>query len=53
MSPLPLRALTDRAEIRSPLERDRIWAAYALGDLDDGMFEQCEWYAAGASRDAA
>ena len=47
MSSLPVRTLTDRVEIRSLLERDRIWAAYALGDLDDGLFEQCEWYAAG------
>ena len=49
MSSPQVRALTDRAEIRLLLERDRIWAAYALGDLDDGMFEQCEWFAAGAA----
>src|SRR5205823_1796694 len=41
------RVLTDKAEIRALLERDRVWAAYSLGDLDDGMFEQCDWYAAG------
>ena len=44
---MQVRTLTDRSEIQSLLERDRIWAAYALGDLDDGMFEQCEWYTAG------
>ena len=47
MSSLPVRALGARAEIRALLERDRIWAGYALGDLDDGLFELCEWYAAG------
>ena len=47
MSSLSVRALTDRVEIRTLLERERIWAAYALGDLDDGLFAQCEWYASG------
>ena len=44
-----VRQLTDRAEIKAWLERDRRWAIYALGDLADGMFEQCEWYTAGDS----
>jgi ribosomal protein S18 acetylase RimI-like enzyme len=39
--------LTHRDEIRPLLERDRPWAVYALGDLAPGLFEQCEWYAAG------
>src|SRR5712692_6734194 len=43
---MQVRTLTNRAEIRSLLERDCPWALYALGDLDDGMFEQCEWYTA-------
>ncbi|MBI5876689.1 MAG: GNAT family N-acetyltransferase [Chloroflexi bacterium] len=38
--------LTTRGEIRPWLERERPWAIYALGDLEDGMFELCEWYAA-------
>ena len=41
-----VRALTDRTHIQSILEHDRVWSAYALGDLDDGMFEQCDWFAA-------
>jgi hypothetical protein len=31
--------LTDRARIRMILEADRPWAAYALADLDPGLFE--------------
>jgi GNAT superfamily N-acetyltransferase len=37
---------TDRDDIRSLLETDRIWAAYALGDLAPGFFEKCEWFRA-------
>ena len=37
-------AVTDRAEIRSILETDRPWAAYALGDIAPGLFEDCQWY---------
>jgi ribosomal protein S18 acetylase RimI-like enzyme len=42
--PLP-RSLTDKAEIRHHLERDREWSLYALADLDDGVFERCAWWA--------
>ncbi len=38
--------LTDRAAIRARLEQDRAWAVYALGDLEPGYFEHCEWHAA-------
>lgn len=41
-----VRRLSERAEIRPWLERERPWAIYALGDLEPGMFEQCEWYMA-------
>ena len=37
--------LQDKSEIRRRLERDRHWALYALADLDDGMFEHCDWWA--------
>ena len=37
------RLLTDRTEIRAYLETDRDYAAYALGDLDEGFFEKCTW----------
>ncbi len=39
--------LQDKSEIRRRLERDRHWALYALADLDDGMFEHCDWWAGG------
>jgi hypothetical protein len=42
------RILTDRSEILAYLETDRRYAAYATGDLEPGMFEQCTW--AGAEK---
>lgn len=36
--------LTDRNLIRSLLHTDRLWAAYALGDLAPGFFEHAAWY---------
>jgi GNAT superfamily N-acetyltransferase len=35
--------LTDKSEILAYLETDRLYAAYAIGDLEPGMFEQCTW----------
>lgn len=40
--------LRDRSQILSFLETDRLYAAYAVGDLEPGFFEQCTW--AGAER---
>jgi RimJ/RimL family protein N-acetyltransferase len=40
--------LTDRSQILAYLETDRLYAAYAIGDLEPGMFEQSAW--AGARR---
>ncbi len=37
---------SDASEIRGILETDRIWGAYALGDLAPGFFEHCEWHCA-------
>jgi len=37
------RETTDRALIRAFLERDRILAAYAIGDLDDRDFHRARW----------
>lgn len=34
---------TDRGVIRTILETDRHWSAYALGDLAPGFIEHCEW----------
>jgi GNAT superfamily N-acetyltransferase len=37
------RQLTNKAEILAYLETDRLYAAYAIGDLEPGMFEECTW----------
>jgi ribosomal protein S18 acetylase RimI-like enzyme len=39
-----LNRLSNKAEIRSRLNRDREWSLYALADLDQGMFEHCDWW---------
>jgi ribosomal protein S18 acetylase RimI-like enzyme len=39
-----LYRLTDKLEIRRHLNFDREWSLYALADLDDGMFEHCDWW---------
>ena len=41
------RRLIDKSEIRRLLNTDREWSLYALADLDDGMFENCDWQANG------
>jgi len=41
------RRLTNKSEIRRLLNIDREWSLYALADLDDGMFEHCDWSACG------
>jgi ribosomal protein S18 acetylase RimI-like enzyme len=41
--------LTERSQIRSVLEADRLYAAYFIGDLEPGMFEDCAWW--GAEKD--
>jgi GNAT superfamily N-acetyltransferase len=37
------RPVTDRGLLRAFLERDRLYAAYALCDLDDREFERTRW----------
>jgi ribosomal protein S18 acetylase RimI-like enzyme len=44
-----IRRLSDKPEIRSRLNSDREWSIYALADLDDGLFEHCDWWALGDS----
>lgn len=39
--------MTDPAEIRAILDRDRVWSVYALGDLAPAHFPHCRWIAAG------
>jgi ribosomal protein S18 acetylase RimI-like enzyme len=41
-----VRELTDKNQILSFLERDRLYAAYAIGDLEPELFAQCSWIAA-------
>jgi ribosomal protein S18 acetylase RimI-like enzyme len=41
--------LAGKPEIRRRLLADREWSLYALADLDDGMFEHCDWWARGES----
>ncbi len=43
-----IRRLHEKQEILEFLERDRLYAAYAIGDLEPGLFEQCQWWAARA-----
>jgi ribosomal protein S18 acetylase RimI-like enzyme len=38
-----VQRLFDKSEIRRRLNADREWSLYPLADLDDGLFEQCEW----------
>jgi ribosomal protein S18 acetylase RimI-like enzyme len=42
-------ALTDKSSILAYLETDQLYAAYAIGDLEPGMFEQCAWAGAAES----
>jgi predicted GNAT family acetyltransferase len=37
-------SLRDKSEIRRRLNADREWSLYALADLDEGMFEHCDWW---------
>jgi ribosomal protein S18 acetylase RimI-like enzyme len=39
--------LHDLSRVRSLLDRDRVWSAYAIGDLAPGFVEHCSWYAHG------
>jgi len=41
--------LTDKSQILAYLETDRLYAAYAVGDLEPDLFVHCEWF--GAERD--
>ena len=41
----------DKSRIRAFLERDRLWGAYALGDLEPALFPHCLWGVASDDRD--
>ena len=38
-----VRELTDKTQILSFLNTERLYAAYAIGDLEPRMFAQCTW----------
>jgi len=40
---LAVRSITDRAALRAFLERDRLYGAYALCDLEDREFSRTRW----------
>lgn len=42
---------TDLQRIRTALDRDRTWSAYAIGDLAAERLPHCSWYAAAAHPD--
>lgn len=44
-SGLHVRRLTAPDEIYEILRQDRLYAAYAIGDLEGALFEKCEWAA--------
>lgn len=39
-----VRELHDKGEIYAFLAQDRYYAAYAIGDLEPGLFELCTWH---------
>ena len=39
-----VRQTTDKDEIAAFLNRDRLYAGYALCDLEDEYFQACQWY---------
>ncbi len=39
-----MRELHDKGEIYAFLAQDRYYAAYAIGDLEPGLFELCAWH---------
>jgi ribosomal protein S18 acetylase RimI-like enzyme len=41
-----VRLTTDKAELHALLQRDPIWAAYAIGDLEPAHFSWCTWHVA-------
>ena len=43
---LDLPLLTDRSQIRQLLQRDPVWAAYALGDLSPELWPHTTWHRA-------
>lgn len=43
---LHVKRIEAKGDLYRFLERDRLYAAYAIGDLEPALFRECEWYAA-------
>jgi len=41
-----IKTLTNKKQILAFLQQDRIYAAYAIGDLEPSLFAQCQWLGA-------
>jgi len=41
-----VKSLSNKDEILAFLQRDRVYAAYAIGDLEPSLFAQCQWFGA-------
>jgi len=41
-----VKTLSDKEQILAFLQQDRIYAAYAIGDLEPGLFAQSQWFGA-------
>ena len=44
--------VTNLSIIRTLLDRDRAWSAYAIGDLDPMLIDKCEWHLSADSTSA-
>jgi len=52
MNKFPVKQLRSKPEILRILEQDRLYAAYAIGDLAPELFRECDWFAANADGSA-
>jgi ribosomal protein S18 acetylase RimI-like enzyme len=41
-----VRQISDSEKLLAFLEKDRLYNAYAIGDLEPGLFAQCSWFGA-------
>jgi ribosomal protein S18 acetylase RimI-like enzyme len=41
-----VKPLSNKKEILAFLQQDRLYAAYAIGDLEPSLFAQCQWFGA-------
>ncbi len=41
-----VKTLSDKEQILAFLQQDRIYAAYAIGDLEPSLFAHCQWFGA-------